>query len=119
MKLSGPKLLLHLEGLCVLVAACVAYQAGGFAWWKFGVLFLAPDLAMIGYALGTKIGAASYNAAHTYLAVGGFWLLGHGLGLPSVLPICLIWTAHIGFDRMLGYGLKYPDAFKDTHLGRV
>jgi len=119
MKLSGPKLLLHLEGFSVLVAACLAYHAGGFAWWKFGALFLAPDLAMMGYALGPKIGAVTYNAAHTYVAVGVLWLLGHALGLSHVLPICLIWLAHIGFDRVLGYGLKYPDAFKDTHLGRL
>ncbi len=119
MKISAPKLLLHLEGLAVLTAAVLAYHAGGHAWWEFGVLFLAPDLAMIGYLAGTRIGAAAYNAAHTYVVVGAFWLLGHWGGLPGVLPICLIWVAHIGFDRMLGYGLKYPDAFKDTHLGRV
>jgi hypothetical protein len=74
MKLSGPKVLLHLEGLGVLVAACLAYQAGGFAWWKFAAVFLAPDLAIVGYALGTKIGAVIYNAAHTYVAVGVVWL---------------------------------------------
>jgi len=119
MKLSSPKLLLHLEGFSVLVAACLAYHAGGFAWGKFGALFLAPDLAMMGYALGPKIGAVTYNAAHTYVAVGVLWLLGHALGLSHVLPICLIWLAHIGFDRVLGYGLKYPDAFKDTHLDRL
>jgi len=105
--------------LAVLVAACVLYHAGHFAWWKFAVLFLAPDLGMMGYALGKKIGAAVYNAAHTYVAVGLLWLFGYRLGIPSVLPLCLIWMAHIGFDRLLGYGLKYPSEFKDTHLGRV
>ena len=116
---SGPKLLLHLEGLSVLVAASIAYHASGFAWWQFGALFLAPDLAMIGYALGPKVGAAIYNAVHTYVAVGALWLLGHWNDISSISPICLIWVAHIGFDRLLGFGLKYPDAFKDTHLGRL
>ena len=119
MKLSGPRILLHLEGLCVLVAAILVYHAGGNAWWKFCVFLLAPDLAMIGYAFGARIGAATYNAVHTYVAVGALWLLGHLLGIASVSPICLIWFAHIGFDRLLGYGLKYPSGFKDTHFGRV
>ena len=119
MKISGPQLLLRLEGFGVLVAAGWAYHAGGFAWWKFGALFLAPDLAMIGYAWGPKSGAVTYNVAHTYVAVGGLWLLGHWLGMPGALPVCLIWLAHIGFDRLLGYGLKYPGAFRDTHLGRL
>jgi hypothetical protein len=119
MKLSGPRILLQLEGFCVLVAASLVYHAGGHAWWKFLVFFLAPDLAMIGYALGARIGAATYNAAHTYAVVGALWLLGHFFGIASVSPICLIWLAHIGFDRLLGAGLKYPSGFKDTHLGRV
>jgi hypothetical protein len=118
-KLSAPRVLLHLEGLCVLVAASLVYHAGGHAWWKFFVFFLAPDLAMIGYTFGARIGATIYNAVHTYVAVGVLWLLGHLLGISSVLPICLIWLAHIGFDRLIGAGLKYPSGFKDTHLGRV
>ena len=119
MKFSFPKLLLHLEGLMVLTAACVAYHAGGYSWWRFAGWFLAPDLAMVGYLLGPKVGAAAYNAVHTYLAVGVLWLAGQALGLPALTPLCLIWAGHIGFDRALGYGLKYATAFKDTHLGRV
>ena len=80
MKISGPKMLLHLEGFSILVAACLAYHAGGFAWWKFGALFLAPDLAIIAYPLGPKIGAVAYNVAHTYVAIGVLWLLGHWAG---------------------------------------
>src|SRR5215831_1134309 len=119
MKLSGPRVLLHLEGLCVLVAASLVYYAGGYAWWKFVMFFFVPDLAMIGYVMSATIGATIYNAVHTYVAVGALWLLGHQLGVASVSPICLIWLAHIGLDRLLGYGLKYPSGFKDTHLGRV
>ena len=119
MKLSGPRVLLHLEGLCVLVAASLVYHAGGYGWWKFVVFFFAPDLAIIGYVMSATIGATIYNAVHTYVAVGALWLLGRLLGVASVSPICLIWLAHIGLDRLLGYGLKYPSGFKDTHLGRV
>ncbi|MCX6952713.1 MAG: DUF4260 domain-containing protein [Verrucomicrobia bacterium] len=119
MKILVPKLLLHAEGFAVCVAAVVAYHAGGFPWWKFAVGFLAPDLAMIGYAFGPRIGAATYNAAHTYVAVGLLWLAGHFLAIPALWPLGLIWAGHIGFDRLVGYGLKYPSDFKDTHLSRV
>jgi hypothetical protein len=80
---------------------------------------LAPDLTMAGYAFGVRIGATIYNLGHTYPAVGAFWLIGHFTHASVALPFSLIWLAHIGFDRLLGYGLKYPTAFKDTHLGRV
>lgn len=115
----SPKVLLHAEGLAVLVAACAGYRVYGASWVLFAVLFLAPDLAMIGYVLGVKLGAMTYNAVHSYvgpLLLGVIAYLAHA---PGLYPYALIWTAHIGFDRLLGYGLKYDTAFKDTHLGRV
>ena len=118
-KSSGPKVLLHIEGLAVLVAACALYGHLGHAWWKFAVLFLAPDLSMVGYALGKQVGAAMYNAAHTYTAPLLVWALGHYAHASVFEPLCLIWVAHIGFDRLVGYGLKYGTDFKATHLGRV
>jgi Domain of unknown function (DUF4260) len=83
------------------------------------LLFLAPDLSMAGYLVGKKSGAMFYNSAHTYtvplLAFLVLWLSGQ----TSFLGLILIWLAHIGFDRIVGYGLKYETAFKDTHLQRV
>jgi len=119
MKISGPKLLLHVEGLVVTIAACFLYREFGLSWWEFAALFLAPDLAMLGYVAGTKSGSLAYNTAHTYAAPFLLWALGEFAAWPVLFPICLIWIAHIGFDRLLGYGLKYETAFKDTHLSRV
>ena len=89
----------------------------GGSWLAFAVLFFAPDLSFAGYVAGPRVGAALYNVAHSY--VGPLIL---AATLPSVgagLPLALVWGAHIGFDRALGYGLKYPSAFGDTHLGRI
>ena len=119
MKNSGPKILLHLEGFAVLVAACVLYHEIGASWIKFAVLFLAPDLFMLGYLVDKKVGARFYNSVHTYAAPFLLWLVVYFGNQPALLPICLIWIAHIGFDRFLGYGLKYETDFKDTHLHRV
>lgn len=119
MKFSGPNLLLRSEGLAVLIAACVAYRELGESWGKFAALFLAPDLLMLGYLLGKKVGAGIYNTGHTYTAPFLLWVLVYSLHRPGLFAFCLIWTAHIGFDRLLGYGLKYSSGFKDTHLNRV
>lgn len=119
MKASGPKLVLHAEGLGVLMAACVAYHKLGASWIEFAVLFLAPDISMIGYFFGKKLGAFSYNVAHTYLVPFLLGFIAYVANLPVLAPIAVIWIAHIGFDRLLGYGLKYETHFKDTHLGRV
>jgi hypothetical protein len=119
MKISGPRILLHLEGLAVSIAACALYRQLGASWITFAILFLAPDISMLGYLLGKRNGALAYNSVHTYL---GPFLLGTSAFLanqPTLLPICLIWIAHIGLDRAIGYGLKYESEFKDTHLGRV
>jgi hypothetical protein len=114
-----PKILLYLEGLAAGCAALIVYHALGASRLKFAVLFLAPDLAMLAYLLGKRIGAAVYNTVHTYTVVGVVWLLGRWMHWPEISSLCVIWMAHLGFDRALGYGLKYPSGFKDTHLGKA
>ncbi len=114
-----PRRLLHLEGLAVLVAALALYFDAGYGWILLVVLFLAPDLSIIGYIGGPGVGALTYDVVHTYVlpvALGVFGVLGDS---GTATQIALIWLAHIGGDRLLGYGLKYPTAFKDTHLQRV
>ena len=85
----------------------------------FGVLLLAPDLSMLGYLAGPKLGAAIYNAFHTYAVPAVVGALGMIFASPLAVSVALIWLAHIGMDRTVGYGLKYPSSFKDTHLERV
>jgi hypothetical protein len=112
----NPKPLLHLEGAAVFVASLFAYQWNHGSWLLFALLFLVPDLSMIGYLASARIGSITYNAIHTYvgpLALGGYSLL---TGQHLSLLLALVWAAHIGFDRCLGFGLKYPSRFKDTHL---
>lgn len=114
-----PRSLLHLEGLAVLVGALALYFDAGFGWLTLVVLFLAPDLSMLGYLGGPRVGALTYDLVHTYVgpvALGAYGVLGDS---GSATRVALIWLAHIGLDRLLGYGLKYPTAFGDTHLQRV
>lgn len=114
--IGQPLLYLRAEGAAVLVASIAAYGQFGQGWILFAVLFFLPDLSMAGYLGNPRLGATLYNIGHTYLITLGLVALGLGIGQPIVTAVGLIWTAHIGFDRMLGYGLKYPDAFKATHL---
>ena len=113
---GAPNLILRAEGLGVLVAACWAYAVLGASWWLFAALILAPDLSMLGYLRGPRAGALASNLGHTYL--GPLLLLALGVLGPVTVATALglIWAAHIGFDRLMGYGLKYPWAFKATHL---
>lgn len=112
----NPKPLLHLEGATIFISSLLAYQYNHGSWALFVLLLLVPDLSMVGYALNARVGAMTYNAIHTYvcpLFLGGYALL-TGEHLP--LMLALVWATHIGFDRMLGFGLKYASRFKDTHL---
>ena len=119
MRLSMPGLLLRLEGATVLTAAVFVYTQLGGSWLLFAALILAPDLTMLGYLLNVRVGSAVYNLIHTYilpaLLLAFAWLTDATPGI----PIALIWLTHIGADRMLGFGLKYPTEFRDTHLNRV
>jgi hypothetical protein len=112
----APKTFLRLEGLTVLALALWGYFQLDGPLWLLAVLALAPDLAMVGYLAGPRVGSLSYNVAHTYtlpavLGVAGFWL-----GAPLAILIALVWSGHIGADRLVGYGLKYESGFKNTHL---
>jgi hypothetical protein len=114
---GAPAMILRLEGALAMTVAAIAYSRFGQGWIEFAALFLVPDLSMLGYLAGRRIGAAAYNAGHSYLApaaLGAVGLAGH---LPMLVGAALIWVAHIGFDRLLGYGLKYGSGFGDTHLG--
>lgn len=117
--IGAVRLVLRLEGLCVLIAASAAYSKFGLGWGTFTLFFLLPDVSFLGYLAGPKVGAVSYNFAHSY--IGAVTCLVAGLALPAPTVLCagIIWCAHIGFDRALGYGLKYSEGFGFTHLGRI
>ena len=114
-----PSLILRLEGSVILIGAICLYVIGGGNWWLFVLLFFAPDISWLGYLANTGIGAIIYNLFHNYVLP--LLLLGAGYLFKDALlsQLALIWVAHIGIDRLMGYGLKYATAFKDTHLQRV
>jgi hypothetical protein len=117
--LSKPALLLRIEGGFDLALSLIFYQAIDANWLLFVLLLLAPDIAIVGYLRGVQVGTICYNLVHTL--VGPFLLIAYAYltSSPWLLPYALIWTAHIGADRMLGFGLKYPAGFRNTHLGEM
>jgi len=115
---GAPLALLRLEGAAALAGATFAYGALGGRWGMFALLFLVPDLSMLGYLAGRRVGAACYNAAHSYIGAALLAAFAVASGTGGLLGVACIWAAHVGFDRMLGYGLKYGTSFGDTHLGR-
>ena len=116
---GGVKILLRLEGLTLFAGMVLLYDVWGGSWWVFALLFLVPDLSFIAYLSDPRSGAIIYNAAHSYMAPVALMTAGFALGQPLVLSIAMIWLAHIGIDRALGYGLKYQAGFGFTHLGRI
>jgi hypothetical protein len=114
-----PRILLRLEGFILFALSVALYGRRGDSWWLFALLFLAPDLSFLGYLAGPRVGAIAYNAVHT--TAGPVLLVLTGLLAPSQLAaaIGLVWLAHCGVDRALGYGLKYDAGFGFTHLGRI
>ena len=114
---GGVRGVLRLEGLMLLGASVALYARLQGEWLVFAELFLVPDLSFVAYLFGPRAGAFAYNAMHS--TIGPLMLLSAGVFAPMAAPVALIWLAHVGFDRALGYGLKYPSAFADTHLGRI
>lgn len=116
---GGVRVLLRLEGLCILVASMWAYTKFGNGWGTFALFFLAPDLSFVGYLAGSRVGAIMYNLAHSLVGALAVLTVGFLLSAPIAVTAGIIWMAHIGFDRALGYGLKYSAGFKFTHLGVI
>ncbi len=117
--LTPQRIMLSVEGLLVFISSIAIYGYIGGNWWVFIALLFVPDLVFIIYMLDKTIGTTAYNIMHTYsipIALGLTSLLG---GWQLGLVLSLIWFAHIGMDRTIGYGLKYHTEFKDTHLNRV
>jgi hypothetical protein len=113
------RVVLRLEGLCVLAGSLAVYAKYGAGWGVFAVCFLLPDISFLGYLAGPRVGACAYNSVHSYIVLVACLAATAVLPIPVVLAVALIWCAHIGFDRALGYGLKYAEGFRFTHLGLI
>lgn len=114
-----PVILLRIEGAALFAAAIMAYAMSGQSWLLFVALVLAPDLSMLGYLAGPRIGAYCYNFAHITVWPLAIVVAGYFSAAPTLIGLGLIWLAHIGIDRASGYGLKHVSDFRDTHLGRI
>lgn len=111
--------ILRAEALALFVTGVLVFlQLNGNGWFLLPLL-LAPDLSMLGYLGGPRLGAITYNLGHNLVTA----LLALAIGwFTAISPLALagaILLAHVGMDRSLGYGLKLPTDFRDTHLGRI
>ena len=113
------KSVIKLEEAMMLALSLFLFHQQSFSWAWFAVLFLAPDLGMLGYVLNPKIGAITYNLAHHKGIAILIYLSGIYFSLPHFQFAGILLFAHSSFDRILGYGLKYPDSFQHTHLGMI
>ena len=116
---GGVRTVLRLEGLALFIGMTLLYNIWDGSWWVYALLFFVPDLSFAAYLAGPRTGGLVYNAAHSYLAPVTIMTGGLAIASPLLLSIAMIWLAHIGFDRALGYGLKYAAGFGFTHLGRI
>ena len=114
---SWPKILLRVEGACIFGSTIWAYSRFDQSWWTFAGLLLVPDLGMAGYLANTSVGAIFYNLFHTETPPILLLCTALARDNKAVAGLALCWLAHIGMDRMLGYGLKYRSSFTHTHLG--
>lgn len=109
-------IILRAEAAIVLAAATTAYALIGSGWLLFALLFFVPDMFMLGYLRNARIGAHVYNLGHSYVTPAAVFVGANALSSQLWAGIALIWIAHIAFDRLLGYGLKFASGFHDTHL---
>jgi len=115
---DAPTRLLRLEGAALLAGSLLAYTTTGRPWWLIPLTLLLPDLSAVGYLVGARVGARVYNLFHITPLPGLLFAVGWWQNASLASALGLIWLAHIGMDRMLGYGLKYDDDFQHTHLSR-
>ena len=113
------KFILKLESLCIFLSSLFVYHYLGGSWTLFVLLFFTPDLSILVYIFNKKIGAIFYNLFHMYLWFFLLVIIGFIIKNNLIISFGVIYASHISFDRMIGYGLKYPDSFKNTHLSKI
>jgi hypothetical protein len=113
------KKLIALEEAAMFAFSIYLFSRLSFAWWLYVALILTPDLSMIGYMVNTRVGAKLYNFFHHKAVAIVVYIAGVYVNNEVVQLIGLILFGHSSMDRMLGYGLKYPDSFQNTHLGLI
>ncbi len=113
--------ILALEELaqCILAIYAIQFTFIELPWWLWTILFFSPDLGMLGYLANVKVGAFTYNLVHHKALAIAIIAWGFFTGDDRILAAGLLIYAHSSFDRVFGYGLKYGDAFKHTHLGWI
>jgi hypothetical protein len=116
---GGVRTLMRIEGALLFLGPTLFYLISDAPWELYALLFFAPDLGLLGYLIGKRTGAIAYNALHSTIGPLALAALGVVALWPEAGPISLIWFAHIGFDRVFGFGLKYANGFSLTHLGRL
>jgi hypothetical protein len=112
-------IILRAEHVAIAATGIVLYAAMGGSWLLYVPMWLAIDLSTVGYLGGPRLGAVTYNAAHNLVIALGLLGIGVLLDVAWVRLVASVWISHVGIDRSLGYGLKLPSDFRDTHLGRI
>ncbi len=110
---------LRLEYIAIVALSAFLFSFLSYAWWWYAILFLVPDISMLGYMIDTRVGAWTYNLFHSLASGIIVYLVGAYLNVPFVELAGVVLIGHAGFDRLLGYGLKFQDSFKHTHLGNL
>lgn len=112
--------LLNIEELLLFVGSVILFGiATEYSWWMYALLFFLPDLAFAAYLINTQVGSWVYNFLHHKGVMIVLILAGYYLSIPLLLAVGIVFLGHSSFDRVVGYGLKFPDDFKHTHLGRI
>jgi hypothetical protein len=119
MSRGAVNLLLRAEQLAVMGAGVALWFANGGAPLLLIPVWLLVDASMVGYLGGPRLGSITYNAAHNLVVPLALLALGWFTGTGWLLLSGAVFLTHIGLDRALGYGLKLPTDFRDTHLGRI
>jgi hypothetical protein len=113
------KNIIKLEELAMLLISVYALYQFEVAWWWYLLVFIGPDISMLGYLAGNKAGAISYDLFH-HKAIGiAFIITGYFFHANEIVWTGLVLFGHSSFDRMMGYGLKFFDGFQHTHLGKI
>ena len=113
------KTILRLEELAVFLYSIYLFSLLSYPWWVYILLFLTPDLSILGYVAGQRVGAFTYNLVHHKAVSLGLITLGGLLSVPEISLAGAVLLGHSSLDRVMGYGLKYSDSFKHTHLGEI